>query len=249
MLVTAHQTPKTISMTIKLDVAIILRFTDILLRSIILDTMRARHTLIRYLPWILFGVIFTPFIFTYYSTGILTSGSLYTIFPVFGLLAWSLLCAQYISGALRILLRDSTNNSSTFTIASGIIIFVSLLLHPIILFAQRYIDTGTLPPISIVSYVGDARMYLVWIAVIALVIFLLFDVLRPYRESLRKSGIWQYVGLLQILAMLLIFVHGLQLGGLFADGWMRVWWILLNIVLVPCYVLHAYEDFHKVAQK
>lgn len=212
--------------------------------------MQTRHILIRHLSWILFAVIFLPFIFTYYSTSLSTPGSLYNVFPVFGLLAWSLLCAQYISGTIRSIIRSSIKNSSIFARVSGAIIFISLIMHPLILFIQRYIDTQTLPPASLVSYVGDARMYLIWMAVVALTFFLLFDILRPYYKFLHKLEVWRYISLVQILAMLLIFVHGLLLGSLFADGWIRVWWVLLNIVLVPCYGLHLYEEFHKgVPQK
>lgn len=208
-----------------------------------------RQILIRHLSWTVSAVILTPFIVTYFWTGLFSASFFYAIFPLFGLMAWSLLGAQYFVGTIRHFAPSSVSNDTLFMRMSSIVILVALLLHPLILIAQRYTDTATLPPASIVSYVGDARMYLIWIALTALIFFLLFDVLKPYRQRLRKLGIWRYVSLVQVIAMLLIFIHGLLLGSLFADGWMRLWWILLNSMLIPCYGVHIYQDFRKVTQK
>lgn len=199
----------------------------------------------RYFPWLLFILVIAPFMIVFFAGGFFTPGSLYTIFPLFGIVAWSLMCTQYLTGALRYSMPRRFGTHKWFARISKVGILVSILLHPLLLILQRYLDTRTLPPVSLMTYIGDLRMYLIWIAVVALVIFLSYTFLRPYRQALQKRNAWGYVSLIQAVAMILIFIHALFLGNLFAEGWIRVWWIILNIILLPCYAVFIYRDFRR----
>ena len=206
--------------------------------------MTVLHALMRHLSWILFAIIFMPFLIAYFASGLFAVHSPYSIFPILGLLAWSLLSTQYFMGAIRHNTTQSIVNTR-FTRISGVMIVIALVLHPLLPIVQLYIDTGLAPPASLAAFVGDSRMYLIWIAVTSLIFFLLFDLLRPYRKSLIKRGIWRFISLTQIFAMLLIFIHALLLGSLFTGAWTSAWWIFLNAALIPCYVLHIQRDFRR----
>ena len=75
-------------------------------------------------------------------------------------------------------------------------------------------------------------MIAVTAGLIALAIFLSYDIYR----LLQKRNFWQrqqwLVAIAQSLAMSLIFWHGLSLGQHLASGWFRYWWISLGVLLL-----------------
>jgi hypothetical protein len=147
--------------------------------------------------------------------------STYQIFPIFGLVAFSTLWAQYIVRAVKEPLDlHSAALNKYFHLTSWLVV-VAILLHPGLLSWQLMRDGLGSPPGSYFTYVGPMLHIAVIIGMTVLLIFLAFE-LRYFFE---KYSWWRFVSYLQDAAMVAIFVHALRLGTQTHFGWFqRLWW-------------------------
>lgn len=161
----------------------------------------------------------------------------YDIFPFFGMAAFSLMWTHYIAGSLRRYLKlPQEVNRSYFNITS-LIVLVTIVLHPGILIAQLYRDGLGLPPDSYQrAYPGSSMAIL--FGSIALIIFLIFEM----KKKFSKKSWWRYVELGQLLAMALIFFHGLSLGHEMAVEWYRVVWCVLGLSFLLSVGYNYWQD-------
>jgi hypothetical protein len=155
--------------------------------------------------------------------------NVYILFPLFGLLAFSIMWCHYVMGALLRVRKDPTKLARYFRY-TGYIVLACLLLHPGLLIYKLWSELGTLPPNSYVQYVGEASKLAVIFGSVGLLCFLLYET----KHWLSKSFIWAYVVALSDVAMILIFIHGLRLGSLMHHSWYRYVWIFYGIVLIAC---------------
>jgi hypothetical protein len=166
----------------------------------------------------------------------------YQLFPLLGLMAFSLMWSHYISGAARDLLSVNKDTLVSYYRITGWAVLVLICLHPGILIYQRYQDGFGLPPGSYTSYVGSSMAWLTILGTASLLAFLAYELHRWYRDR----SWWQYVVLAGDLAMLAIFYHGLRLGSqLQAGSWyLPVWWffgITLTAALIRSYYVRWFN--------
>jgi hypothetical protein len=146
--------------------------------------------------------------------------STYLLFPIFGLIAFSLLWSQYVSTALRQCFKaDSSALANYFTI-TGWLVLAAILLHPGLLIWQLWRDGAGLPPNSELHYVLPGLRGFVILGMINLTIFLLFELRRIFS----KQSWWRPFTYIVDLAVLLVFLHGLKLGTQLQTGWYRKIW-------------------------
>ncbi len=152
----------------------------------------------------------------------------YLLFPLFGLLAFSLMWTHYVVGAARRLVGvDYVPLKQYFAVTGwGAIIFI--LLHPHILIYQLWRDGAGLPPGSSVNYVGPAMKWAVMLGTFSLLLFLAFETKRWFS----KKGWWPIIEYGNVVAMFAIIVHSLALGSNLQTGWFRVVWMMYAIILV-----------------
>jgi len=167
----------------------------------------------------------------------LDSGRLttYDVFPLFGLLAFSLMWTHYVTGALRRLLKlDSTTLRSFFRVTSGVVLAL-ILLHPTIFLTQLWVDGFGLPPLSYwqVYDVGVERLALL-LGTFSLFAFLLFE----FRRKFKDASWCKYVEYINLAAMAAIFYHALTLGGELDIGWFRVVWFIYGFLLITAVVIN-----------
>lgn len=179
--------------------------------------------------------------FLAWAQGIHGSIERYGLFPLLGLMAWSLMWMHYVSGSLKRYLglaQDETILKRYFTITS-LVVLVLILLHPAILYTNLFEDGYGLPPLSaFMAYpTAAARLALVFGGV-SLIAFLLFELGRWFRT---KSW-WKYIEYASMGAMILIFVHALLIGGALLPGWFRFVWIGLGWILVMSFVYNYWYD-------
>ena len=65
------------------------------------------------------------------------------------------------------------------------------------------------------------------------------------QSDLKKviKNYWTAISISQSIAMTLVWVHALRLGGNLGEGWFQFLWIVAGFSLIPCfYVIHR-EDF------
>ncbi len=154
--------------------------------------------------------------------------NLYIIFPLLGMLAFSLMWVHYIIGALRRRYVVAKEQLQLYFDMTSALVLSLILLHPGLLVWQLWQDGMGLPPNSYKAYVGQTLYGFVLLGVIALVIFISYEFRRI--ERLKRYGTWlQYAS---DVAMLLIFVHGLKLGGTLQSTWFKWIWLFYGVTLL-----------------
>jgi hypothetical protein len=172
--------------------------------------------------------------------GPISSLSVYQIFPVFGLIAFSLMWAHYIVGALRTYYGIAKEKLAPYIRTTFVVVLIALLMHPGLLTWQLWRDHFGLP----VDYVApDMRLYVI-LGEIAWITFLLFELHRFYKERTW----WHWVERASDIAMLLILIHAYKLGPSLLPGWFRLVWIFYGLTLIAAI---SYLTFvrHRTTQK
>jgi hypothetical protein len=190
--------------------------------------------------WLL-GLIVTLAVFTVWSQVRLTGQVLtaYDLFPLLGLVAFSLMWTHYVTDALRRYLKqDRSVLEQYFKISSGVVL-VLILLHPGIFLVKLWLDGLGLPPFSYFQvYGGIMQRAALVLGTLSLLVFLTYELYRWFRQA----PWWKYVGYANILAMGAIFYHGLTLGDELSLTWFRVVWFFYGVTFV-CAVI--YNEMHK----
>ncbi len=170
----------------------------------------------------------------------LSSISAYSLFPVLGLVAFSIMWSHYVVSAIRTFVNPAIDLHDFFK-WTGYAVLVLILLHPGILIYQRFRDGFGLPPGSYQSYVAPGMAWLTLLGSVSLLAFLAFELKRWFD----KKSWWKYVLYLNEAAMLAIFYHGLQLGTQTHIAWFRnIWWfygISLIAVLIYSHIVRIQQ--------
>jgi predicted ferric reductase len=147
--------------------------------------------------------------------------STYQLFPLLGLLAFSLMWTHYILGTFKEVATASPNSLKDYYKWTGYVVLVLICLHPGLLIYQLFHDGQGLPPGSYEKYVAPGLGWVTLLGTASLLVFLAFEFHRVF--SHKKW--WHYIVDLSDLAMLAIVYHGLRLGSQLQTGWFRyVWW-------------------------
>lgn len=170
--------------------------------------------------------------------------SAYQWFPLFGLIAWTVMAGHYYMGALR-LQSPGLKKPAHYEKVTSYLVLGSLLLHPTILaIKQNAVGEGT-PPQSFINYAGEGFKLAVMLGSLSLILFLSFEVLNRLQKTAKLKKMWWLVSLSQSLAMIFIWVHAMRLGGIVEQDWFRFIWILYGVALFPCFYLIHKADFEQ----
>lgn len=154
--------------------------------------------------------------------------STYLLFPILGLIAFSLLWAQYATIAMKKYTGSDGAELKSYFSATGWLVLFAILLHPGLLIWQLWRDGAGIPPGSELSYVLPGLKAFVILGMTNLTILILFE----FRRVFAKKRWWKYFGYLVDLVMLSIFVHGLKLGTQLQSGWYRFVWLFYGFTLI-----------------
>lgn len=153
--------------------------------------------------------------------------STYQLFPLFGLLAFSLMWAHYVVSAIKQRYGWSTPRLRRFFEYTSLVVLIAILLHPGLLVYQLFLDGAGLPPGSYYEYVGPVMKLSVILGQVALIIFLAFELRRFF-----SGKPWlNYVLIASDAAILLAYIHALRLGGQLQQGWYRGVWLFYGVSL------------------
>lgn len=153
--------------------------------------------------------------------------STYQIFPIFGLLAFSIMWSHYMMGLINRLVFPKAQLKSYFR-WTGYLVLLFIVLHPGLLIYQRFRDGFGLPPGSYESYVMPSMAWITLLGSVCLLIFLAFELHRWFG----KRSWWKYVVYTGDAAMVAIFYHGLQLGSQTHSGWYKTVWLFYGVSLI-----------------
>lgn len=164
----------------------------------------------------------------------------YVLFPLLGILAYSIMWSHYVSGTVRELLGVEPKSLVNYFRYTGYAVLLLICLHPGLLILQRFRDGFGFPPHSYESYVAPG---LGWVTLLGTVSFFVFIAYEFHRKFGDRPW-WHFVQDAGDFAMLAIFYHGLRLGGqLTHDGWFRTVWIFYGLILVAILIRKYYIRF------
>ncbi len=162
----------------------------------------------------------------------------YALFPLLGLLAFSLMWSHYVAYALRQMLGLKPVVLSQYFKITSLAVLVLICLHPGLLIYQRFRDGAGLPPGSYESYVAPGLGWVTLLGTVSLLVFLAFE----FRHWFRDRWWWQYVVNAGDVAMLAIIYHGLRLGQQL-HGWFLGVWYFYGVVLVAVLIRKYYKKY------
>lgn len=162
----------------------------------------------------------------------------YSLFPIFGLIAFSLMWTHYVAGAAREYFRLPPETLKLHFQWTSYIVLFCILAHPTILDTQLYLDGFGLPPGSLFAVYTESVQRLALLAgVTALTCFLFFELHRFFKDR----SWWKYVEWANIGAMALILVHGFTLGGALRHPWFQVVWVFYGVTFVLAVAYSGYS--------
>lgn len=170
--------------------------------------------------------------------------STYQIFPIFGLMAFSLMWTQYVVNAVATLIEVDEAPLGRFYSTMGYLVLVAIVLHPGLLIWQLWRDGFGLPPESYLRhYVAPGLGWVALIGTVSLFVFLAYELHRWFGDR----HWWRFVEYATDVAMLGIFYHALRLGTQVSQpGWFHVLWLFYGAVLIAAL---AYKYSRRIAGK
>lgn len=168
--------------------------------------------------------------------------STYRIFPLLGLLAFSLMWVHYVMSALRQYLKIDKQVLHTYFEVTSILVLAAILLHPGLLWWQLWRDGFGLPPGSYLqNYVAPTLKWAALLGTTSLFVFLAYELRRVFHDR----SWWKIVEYLTDAAMVAIYIHAIKLGGQLQSGWFKVIWIFYGITLAAALGYIYYLRFKK----
>ena len=169
--------------------------------------------------------------------------TIYDIFPVLGLSAFSIMWCHYVVGAFaKYFNSEKSSGLVYFYKITEIIVLVLLLLHPGLLIVNLWFDGFGLPPFSYLqAYPGMVHGFALLLGSISLLAFLAFEFHRKFGQR----PWWKYVDYASMVAMIAIFFHALLLGGELAVVWFKVVWLFYGVTLIGA-IIYGFQQNRRV---
>lgn len=152
----------------------------------------------------------------------------YSLFPLLGLLAYSLMISHYLAGAVRQISKQPREVLAHYFTITSVIVLVCILLHPTLLIYKLWATGHGLPPTSYKSYVNAGLLIWIYVGTLSWIAFLTYEL----RTKFNTKSWWKYIQYASDIAMVGIFFHGLMLGQHLTIPWFRAVWYVYGIILV-----------------
>jgi hypothetical protein len=177
--------------------------------------------------WALSGLVTVPAVVAWWGS---YNGNISTnqLFPLFGLLAFSLMWVHYIVAVLRVHFKVESKALAGYFEVTSLIVLAAILLHPGLLVWQLWRDGLGLPPQSLISAYGESVRVAIIAGSISWWLFLAYE----FRRKFKQRSWWKYVQYASDVGMLLIFVHALRLGTQLQSGWYQTVWYFYGLTLI-----------------
>lgn len=166
----------------------------------------------------------------------------YDLFPLFGLIAFSLMWTHFVAGAIRRWLDLPKSTLRVYFKVTGWAVLALILLHPGLFIVQLWIDGFGFPPFSYLSlYPALLSQIALLCGTLSLLAFLAFELHRKFRNA----SWWKYVEYCNLLAMVAILYHGFTLGGELSVGWFQIVWLIYLVTFIGAV---GYTYIHKTKE-
>ncbi|MDP2705523.1 MAG: hypothetical protein U1D31_03580 [Patescibacteria group bacterium] len=167
----------------------------------------------------------------------------FEIFPVLGLIAFSIMWLHIVGGPFREKLEQYFDYKKFMTISS-IVVLICIVLHPLLIYVGFWL-IGVKG--SGFTYAPGDKQYLVWFAIVAWLIFVAYDILKKFKNTDFFVRHWYIVKLIATLGFFLILFHSLGLGGDLRTGSLRYVWIFYGITAaIAAIYTYGIQPFFKL---
>lgn len=161
----------------------------------------------------------------------------YQLFPLIGLMAFSVMWSHYIASLARQLIGLPRSVLDTYFNWTSYFVLAAICLHPGLLIYSLYRDGHGLPPGSYEHYVAPGLGWITVLGSACLLMFLAYEFRRRYATH----PWWRFMNYAVDLAMLGILYHSLRLGNQLQQGWLRTVWYVYGVTLVAC-LIYKYTE-------
>ena len=153
----------------------------------------------------------------------LSTSFVFTLFPLFGILAFTLLWLHVVSGVFEPWLRQYID-FYRFVQNTSLLIFISIILHPLLLLIPAGFNFN-----QVFTY---GRFY-IWLAIIGWLLLITYDIgklLKKKYNFFTKN--WRKILLISNIGFLLTFFHSLSIGDDLQSGPLRTVWIFYGATAI-----------------
>lgn len=169
----------------------------------------------------------------------------FSLFPLFGLLAFGMMWLHYIIGAAKLGAQDPPK-LELWRKFTGWLVLAAILAHPG-LFIYALYDAGLgLPPESYKSYVSEDLLFAVYMGVVAWLAFIGYEVIEKFKDRPAIKHRWWLVSIIDNTAMTLIFIHAWRLGADLQQPLFQSIWIFYGITLAYCIFRFQQRNIRKL---
>lgn len=168
--------------------------------------------------------------------------SAYDLFPLFGILAFSLMWTHYIVSAKTLYLKVPSDVTKMYFRYTGLMVLAAILLHPGILIWQLWRDGFGLPPNSYLSnYVAVGSRWAALLGTFSWFVFMAYE----FHRKFSKRSWWKYVSYGSDAAMIAIFFHALELGPELQGGWFKIVWLFYGATYLLALIYIRVSEYKK----
>ncbi len=172
--------------------------------------------------------------------------SAYLLFPLCGLLAFSLMWSHYVAGVVRRVGKTERTVIKNYFMLTGYVVLVLICLHPGLLMWQLWRDGFGLPPNSYLEhYVAPSLRWAVMLGTVGFFIFIAYE----FRRWFKDKSWWKWIVYAGDLAMFAVFFHALRLGTNLQKGWYRWVWLFYGVSLAASLAFIYYVDRRNASVK
>lgn len=162
------------------------------------------------------------------------------LFPVFGLLAFTLLWLHSISGVFEEWLRERFDFDA-FIHWTALAIFASIILHPLLLLILIKFQ---------VMLLFQGPSLAIWLGIIGLVLLLTYDIGKALKKREFFSRHWTAILIISNIGFILTFFHSLMIGSDLQSGFMRYLWFFYGVSAILAIIYtYAVKPFIGVKSK
>ncbi len=150
--------------------------------------------------------------------------NLYVFFPIFGLLAFSIMYSQMVVGTFSSYFKFQFSLDSFFS-KTGVAVLVLFVMHPLLLFIAQF-KSGASPLFSSVySLVEPEQAIFLTLAMIAFTIFILYEFAMRLSSCNFAKKLVPFFEHLSSIGVILVWIHSINIGSHLQDGFLHyVWW-------------------------
>lgn len=188
---------------------------------------------------LMFLAVFYPVLVWFKNSNLDLDSTIFRdIFPVFGLLAFSIMWLHIVGGVFKNFF-DKYINFQKFVNQTSVIVLIFLILHPTLFLVH-------LTSKQIISIFTTGQPIYVWLGVISWIIFICYDIAKISKIQKFLNKYWQTIRFISTVPFFLILIHSLELGSDLQKGPLRFLWIFYGITaLFATFYTYIFNSFIK----